>query len=356
LGASFPVALNRPTVTELITRIGGDVDSRLAGIDPRLRRSLMEVVVRAQAGVTHGLYGGLVAIALDALPDTATGAALLRWAAMYAVTGLTGVSATGAVTATGDNGTTIPAGTLLQRGNGVEFQTLGSVDIAGGTATLSLQASKAGVSGNAATSSILTFVSPIAGVNLTAAVDAPGLTGGIDADNDEDLQKTLVTRIQNPEQGGNLTDFERWVFEIAGVTRRWVFPPSIGSALVGVVFVRDAESPITPDAAEIQAVQDHLDLKRPLGSRPVVSAPTLVPLALTMSLTPNTAEVQAAVAAEYADMILRDSVPAGTILLSHINEAISIAAGETDHALTIPVADVTHAAGELPVPGTITFL
>jgi len=350
------VALNRPTVTELITRIGGDVDSRLAGIDPRLRRSLMEVVVRAQAGVTHGLYGGLVAIALDALPDTATGAALLRWAAMYAVTGLTGVSATGAVTATGDNGTTIPAGTLLQRGNGVEFQTLGSVDIAGGTATLSLQASKAGVSGNAATSSILTFVSPIAGVNLTAAVDAPGLTGGIDADNDEDLQKTLVTRIQNPEQGGNLTDFERWVFEIAGVTRRWVFPPSIGSALVGVVFVRDAESPITPDAAEIQAVQDHLDLKRPLGSRPVVSAPTLVPLALTMSLTPNTAEVQAAVAAEYADMILRDSVPAGTILLSHINEAISIAAGETDHALTIPVADVTHAAGELPVPGTITFL
>ena len=350
------MALNRPTVTELITRIRGDVDSRLAGIDPRLRRSLMEAVVRAHAGVAHGLYGGLDAIALDALPDTATDAALLRWAEMYKVVGLAGAFATGAATATGDNGITIPAGTLLQLGNGVEFQTLGSVDIAGGTATLSLQALKAGVAGNADTSSILTFVSPISGVDLTVTVDAPGLGGGIDTDDDEALQKTLVKRIQNPEQGGNLTDFERWTLEITGVTRRWIFLPSIGSALVGVVFVRDDESPITPDAAEIQAVQDHLNAKRPLGSRPVVSAPTLVPLALTMSLTPNTAAVQAAVTAEYADMILRDAVPAGTILLSHINEAISIAAGETDHALTIPVADVPHLPGELPVPGTITFL
>ncbi len=350
------MALNRPTVTELITRIRGEVDSRLSGIDPRLRRSLMEVIVKSHAGVTHGLYGGLDAIALDALPDTSTGDALLRWAAMYAVTGLTGVFATGTVTATGDDGVTIPAGTLLQLGNGVEFQTLGSVDIAGGTATLSLQASKAGDSGNADTSSILTFVSPISGVDLTTTVDAPGLTGGVDADDDEDLQKTLVSRIQNPEQGGNLADFERWTFEIAGVTRRWVFPPQIGSALVGVLFVRDNESPITPDAAEIQAVQDNLDLKRPLGSRPVVLAPILVPLDLTMSLTPNTAEVQAAVTAEFADMILRDAIPTGTILLSHINEAISIALGEIDHTLTIPVADVTHAPSELPVPGTITFL
>lgn len=350
------MALNRPTVTELITRIRGDVDSRLSGIDPRLRRSLMEVIVKSHAGVTHGLYGGLDAIALDAIPDTSTGAALLRWAAMYAVTGLTGVFATGTVTATGDDGVTIPAGTLLQLGNGVEFLTLGSVDIAGGTATLSLQASKAGDSGNADTASILTFVSPISGVDLTTTVDAPGLTGGVDADEDEDLQKTLVLRIQNPEQGGNLADFERWTFEIAGVTRRWVFPPQIGSALVGVLFVRDNESPITPDAAEIQAVQDNLDLKRPLGSRPVVLSPILVPLDLTMSLTPNTAEVQAAVSAEFADMILRDAIPTGTILLSHINEAISIALGEIDHTLTIPVADVTHAPSELPVPGTITFL
>ncbi len=348
--------LNRATVSGLITRINGDVDARLAGIDPRLRRSLTEVIVRAHAGAVHGLDGELERIALDAIPDTAVGDALLRWAAMYTVTGVIGVAAAGSGTATGVDGTEIPAGKLLQLGDGTEFQTLGSVDISGGTAVLSLEAVATGSDGNAITGSILTFVSPISGVDLTVTVDAPGLIGGVNAGEDEDLQDALALRIANPEQGGNLTDFERWTLEIAGVTRRWVFPPSIGSALVGVVFVRDDESPITPDAAEILEVQGYLSAKRPLGSRPVVLAPTLVPLDMTLSLTPNTAAVQTAVEAEFADMILRFAAPTGTILLSKINEAISLAEGETDHALTIPSADVPHAAGELAVPGTVTFL
>ena len=350
------MALNRPTVSELITRIRGDVDSRLAGIDPRLRRSLTEAIVVAHAGATHALYGELDAIALDALPDTAEGDALLRWLAMYKVTGVLGSPATGEGTATGVSGTEIPAGSLLQLGNGTEFLTLGSVTISGGVATLSLEAVASGFAGNADTASILNFVSPIAGVNLSVAVDAPGLLGGADADEDDDLQAALVTRIQNPTQGGNIADFKRWVFEIGGVTRRWVFRPSIGSALVGVVFVRDDESPITPDAAEILEVQDYLDIRRPMGSRPVVVAPVLVPLDLTMSLTPNTAAVQAAVTAEFVDMLLRHAAPSGTVLLSEINQGISLAEGETDHNVTIPLADVGHAAGELATPGNITFL
>lgn len=349
--------LNRPTLTELITRIDGDVDARLAGIDPRLRRSLTEAIVRAHAGAMHGLYGELDAIALDAIPDTAVGDALIRWATMYGVTGLSGTAATGFGTATGSEGEEIPTGSLLQLGDGTEFVTLGSATISAGEATLALEASSTGSAGNADTGSIVTFISPISGIDLQVTVDAPGLTGGIDADDDEALQASLVARIQNPEQGGNLADFERWTFEAAaGITRRWVFPPQVGSALVGVVFVRDDETPITPDAGEMQEVQDYLDVKRPLGSRPVVVAPTLVPLDVTMSLTPNTAAVQAAVEAELADMILRDAAPSGTILLSHIREAVSLADGETDHNVTIPSADVTHAAGELAVPGSVTFL
>ncbi len=348
--------LNRPTVTELITRIQGDVDARLAGIDPRLRRSLTDAIVRAHAAAIHGLHGEMEAIALDAIPDTAVGEALLRWANMYVVNALAGTPSVGGATATGDNGVEIPAGTLLQLGNGIEFVTLGLVTIIAGEATLSLQSSKSGTDGNADTASILTFVSPIAGINLTVIVDAPGLMGGVDADEDEELQATLVARIQNPTQGGNLADFERWVFESsAGITRRWVFPPSIDSALVGVVFVRDAETPITPDAAEMLEVQDYLDARRPLGSRPVVTAPTLVPLNITLSITPDTPVVRAAVEAEFADMILRDAAPTGTILLSHIREAISLAEGETDHDLTVPAADVTHAPGELATAGVVTF-
>jgi uncharacterized phage protein gp47/JayE len=87
-----------------------------------------------------------------------------------------------------------------------------------------------------------------------------------------------------------------------------------------------------------------------------VVAPVAVPLDLTITgLTPDTAAVRAAIEAEIIDLLRREAVPGGTILLSHLREAISIAAGEADHALTIPAANVTHATGELAVLGTITW-
>ena len=65
--------------------------------------------------------------------------------------------------------------------------------------------------------------------------------------------------------------------------------------------------------------------------------------------------VEAAVTAELQDMITRDAIPGGTILYSHIMEAISIATGETDHVLVSPAANVTHATYEIAVMGTITW-
>ena len=41
--------------------------------------------------------------------------------------------------------------------------------------------------------------------------------------------------------------------------------------------------------------------------------------------------------------------------MSHIREAISTAAGETDHVLTSPTADVVESATEIATLGTVTF-
>jgi uncharacterized phage protein gp47/JayE len=65
--------------------------------------------------------------------------------------------------------------------------------------------------------------------------------------------------------------------------------------------------------------------------------------------------VQAAVAAELADLLRREAEPGGTILVSHLREAISIAVGETNHVLSSPAADVTHATGQIATLGTITW-
>jgi uncharacterized phage protein gp47/JayE len=81
---------------------------------------------------------------------------------------------------------------------------------------------------------------------------------------------------------------------------------------------------------------------------------------MTIQLSPNTASVQAAVQAELEDLFRReagveDGAGSGTVLLSHIREAISRAEGETDHVLVSPAADVTLSAGEIATVGNLTF-
>ena len=105
-------------------------------------------------------------------------------------------------------------------------------------------------------------------------------------------------------------------------------------------------------------MQTHIDdpSRRPVTADVTVFAPTAVPMNFTIELTPSDATTKAAVIAELEDLILREAEPGGTILLSHINEAISLAAGETDHILTVPSADVTVTTTQISTMGTVTWV
>jgi uncharacterized phage protein gp47/JayE len=87
----------------------------------------------------------------------------------------------------------------------------------------------------------------------------------------------------------------------------------------------------------------------------IVVAPTASPLDFNITLAPDTVEVRNAVQAELVDLVAREAEPGGTILWSHLNEAISIAAGETDHVLNSPAANVVEATGAITTMGVITW-
>ena len=99
----------------------------------------------------------------------------------------------------------------------------------------------------------------------------------------------------------------------------------------------------------------HINERRPVTAEVFVAAPIPEPLNMVVKLSPNTAAVQAAVRAEVADQIVRDSKPGSPTLIGRLREAVSIAAGEADNQITSPVADVPHGTGHMAVPGTITF-
>lgn len=347
---------NRPTLPQLIQRNIADIESRLPGRDARLRRSNLNVTARLLAGAAHGLYGALDYLSRQILPDTADAEYLDRWASIWGVTRRPAENAVGAVDLTGVSGSIVPAGEVLVRSDGQEYTTDAEVSLALGVATVQITASAAGAAGNTDAGSSLSFVSPVAGVNTAAIVATGDLVNGSDTESDDSLRQRLVARIQDAPHGGAEFDYVNWALEVPGVTRAWCYPQELGAGTVSVRFVRDDDAFPIPDAPEIAAVQAYIDERRPVTAVVTVVAPIAVPLDFTIALTPDTLPAKTAVEAELVDLIRREAEPGGTLLLSHIREAISLAAGETNYVMTVPSADVVLTIGQISTFGAITWL
>ena len=347
---------NRPTLSTLVERARDDLDARLPGADSRLRRSALDVLARVHAGAVDGLHGFQQWISRQILPDTSEGEVLARQAAIWGLQRKAAMSASGSIRVTGANGAELPAGTALLRGDGVEYLTTAAAVLAGGAAIAGVRAVEAGRGGNAEPGTRLTFVSPVPGVNAVAQVAAGAIGGGDDQESDDALRARLLDRIRRPPHGGSRSDYERWALEVAGVTRAWVTPGVFGPGTVGLQFVADGRANIIPTADEVAVVQAYLDPLRPVTAELFVTAPIAFPVALLIRAIPSTAAVKAAIAAEVEDLLAREAVPGGTILISHLREAISLAAGEHDHELVQPAGNVQVGPGYLVVPGPIHWV
>jgi len=351
------MSFNRPTLDTLIKRNQADVESNLPGTDAKLRRTNLGVLAKIISACTHGLYGYLAYIAQQILPDSAEKAYLDRHASLWLTVPRKAASyATGQVIFTGTNGTVIPAGSILIRSDGLEYELDADATIVLGTAIASVTSMLAGQLSNTDAATVLTMASPIAGINSNVTVNSLALSGAADEESDADLRARIVARIQQPPHGGADFDYINWALEVPGVTRAWVYPQELGLGTVTVRFVRDNDASIIPDAGEVTAVYNYIEARRPVTAELNVVAPVAVPLNFTIAATPNTAAVKAAIQAELKDLIQRESKPNGTILLSHIREAISLAAGENNYVMTAPNADVTTTVGNMTTFGVITWV
>lgn len=348
----------RPTLKQLRDQLVADMDAELESTDSRVRRSLLKAIATATAGALHLLYGFLAWIADQVFPDSAEDAGVVRWAAIWGVERADPVKATGTISIEGTAGTAVPQGTLWRSSARVDYASDAAGAIAAdGTLDVAVTAVLAGAAGNAADGTKLRLVNAVAG--LQSAAEANGaLSGGANQESIESLRSRLVTRIKTPARGGTEPDYERWADDgHQDVTRVWVRETTPALGQVTVYFMTDdATDDGIPAAAVVTAVQDYIDGVRPVTADVIVAAPAPVELDLTIrNVVPDTAAVRAAIQAELQDLIRRESQPGGSILVSHIREAISTAAGETDHVLVMPVANVDHAANQIAVMGDITW-
>ena len=349
----------RPTLVELNDRVKADINAGVPGADARLRRSFLGVMSRALAGLAHGLYGYLGWIAKQSIPDTADTTGLESWCRVWGVMRKRATKASGVVTFSGTNGEVVPPGTEIIRFDGASYFTTSEATVSGGAVSLAVEAAVAGASSVSDVGVTMKFVSPVAGVTSSGVVASGGISGGADAEADADLRARLLERIQKPPQGGAAADYERWAKEISGVTRAWVYRGEMGAGTVTVRFMMDATySDGIPQSGDVDAVQAYIDdaSRRPVTAELYAVAPVGVALDVTIvDLSPNTAAVKVAVEAELKDMIRRIAVPGGTIPLSKIWEAVSVASGEESHTITTPSASVTHEVGEIAILGDVTY-
>ena len=343
------MAFERPTIQQIIERVNADLESRLTSA--QLRRSNAKVYGRVLAGASHELHAHIDYVKRQLFFDTAEAEFLDRWASIFGINRTPATKAAGTVAVIFSAAPVdVPVGTILQADAGAQYQTTGSPAADG---SVSVEALVAGAEANLDEGEILAFVSPIAGVESEAT--SLGISGGADQESDEALRERLLERTREKPCGGSAADYVAWAKEIPGVTRAWVYQGSTAGTVI-VRFVCDGLDPIIPDAEMVARVQAHIDEVRPVTAITTVLAPTTKAVNMNIrALTPDTAAVREAIRASLADLFTAEAEPGGTVYISHIRAAISSASGEVDHVLVSPTADQTSDAGQLLVPGTITW-
>lgn len=363
------MAFERPTLDQLIKRVETDIKGGLNIVNV-VRRSFLGVISRALAGLADLMYSFLTWIAKQVFPDTAEDEYLIRWASIWGITKNEATFAEFNITITGNEGGVVPVGTIYQREDGVQYALDAEVIIPVGLSIIGkVIAEVSGSNGDMEVGDVLSLISPIANVDSDAVIDEV-IVDADDTESNDSLRERLINRLQLPPLGGSANDYIQWAREVTGVTRSWVLPLYTGPGTVGVSFVTDDEDPIIPSGAKVTEVQDYIDFRKPVTALVTVFAPVEAPMDMEISIKPNTIEVQNNIIAELEDLVKRDATLAGSykgpsetndgsILLSKIRQAVSIAVGledfEIDTINTIAPANVVPNSGELITLGDITW-
>jgi uncharacterized phage protein gp47/JayE len=351
------MAFSRPTLKELVTRALADINGRLTGAEARLSVATLNVLAVVQSGAVDGLHGHLDWLSEQLMIDRCDEDHLARYASIWKVPRKPAAPSAGFASVNAFAVVTIDAGTLIRRQDGTQYKTTASVNLGIGAGSLPVVAVAAGIAGNAVAGVVLNLVTPIDGLDSSMTVGADGMTDGAEQETVDAWRARLLERIQEPPNGGTKADYEAWALEVAGVTRAWVSPFEMGAGTVTVRFVRDNDALLIPDAAAVASVKAHIESVKPITAELYVVAPVAAPINFQISgLSPNTAAVREAINAELTDLLRREAIPGGTILLSHIRAAISSAAGEADHVLIAPLANVINPVGSISTMGAITWL
>ena len=348
------MAWTSPTLSELISRVESDLNTKFFGTAATLRRSVLKVLARVWAGVVYPLHLFLFWIYAQAFAHLADGDQLDRHGQEIGVFRKPATFANGLVLFTGTTGVVIPQGTLIQTvSDRVEYQTTQDVTLTGPT-LVSVTAIVAGSAGNQESGVPLELVSPIVGVDTVRTSGA--ISEGVEIEGDEEYRARILYKKRNPPQGGADADYVIWATSVSPVTDCWVFPqyPEANS-----VTLRVANYNATPPVLSPSEVQDVVDYVTDRSRKPVtadvrVASVQVSAIVVRAQIRPYNTATMAAADTELRDLFSaraksqgEPGTPGTTIARSQVQNAISSATGVTGATITeilqdgVVVTDIT---------------
>ena len=302
------------------------------------------VRANAIAAVAEGIFAHQAWVYRQAFPDLADADLMEKMANQRGIVRKSAALASGTLRLSGTAGTAVGVGVQVLTAQGVYYATTaaGVID-GGGTLDLPVAALVAGAAGNQSGATPVTVNAPPAGVAALASLLT--MTGGADAESDDSLLARLLLWLSEEAQGGNKVDYQRWALGVAGVVRAFVFDVRRGAGTVDVVPMPESGLPDAPLLAAVQAV---LDVRRPVGLRPVspvlALAPTPVVVDVTAALTLAPGYTLAALLApltQAIDAVFAALAPGDTLVRNELITAVMNVAGVTDVTLASPGGNVT---------------
>lgn len=376
----------RQTLSELRDENRKFMQAELEDAGALLHFANLKVLADMDAGMAHLHYAYLDYIARQTNPFTATDENLAGWMAMKNVYRKPAAAATSPrAQFTGQADAIIPAGAVLNRGDGYQYRTDSELRVqANGKGVVAVTAmlldiahdvTGGGACGNAEAGTLLALDANIAGVDPRVTL-LSSATGGADIEEEEAFRQRGLLAWQNPPQGGSDADYKKWALEVPRVTRVWVKRRLNGAGTVGLYIMCDGNQqggfPMGSDGisqledwgvvkatGDQLAVADHIYPKQTDTAIVFVCSPIRRAIDIEIDgLREAGGSTVRAITSALATLCFEKADPTGSgkLYLSDINRCISEVRGTTGYILRSPVTNITFATGEIPAPGKVTFV
>jgi len=282
------MSFRRDSLSALTERINSTYASLFRPLDGTPRHGLLQVFAAVDAGIYHQLLGDLDFLSRQIFPDSAEGAHLREhWSAK--VPPLHAATAAGEAEMTGIAGRGVPAGILLAAASGERYHVGTSARLDScGRALVQVRSQTPGAAANLAAGAELSIISAIpAGVDSVATVAAPGITGGADAESDEEYLARVLAALRNPARYGKPGDFAAWARDSSPeVSAAWELPNfgPLGTVLVLVVNGNQRDG--VREVGGLDAVREYIRDRAPPVMFHVMS-PSVVTVSPTAELPPS---------------------------------------------------------------------